>query len=705
MKKLLTFLSILLMSSVVYSQTITLEFPEIDDAVPGTQIAVPIYVTAISNTIAAFEVHLNYDYNVLTPVGVQNHHANFLPTSNWYNNMTYNDSIVYVSFTDATFSGQPIAPGEFLCEVLFDYDPAGGYSHLHFWVDPPKSFDPEKGSTYFMSGADGGYADFTMTFVDGHVSDGSGLGTEWTGAASSAWDDAGNWTAGVPADGVDATIPVVVAKAVYPVITVSAVTGALNIASGAMLTVAPGGDLTTNGLFTNDGDFYITSDPGGFSGSYYDGALSGGVTGIGNYQFTRNITTVADSGSPDGWHFLASPLATSFVNHDMFDYWVNTFDETTGFYQHMVGNLTIPCDPAPLTQLNPMIGWSVKYDNAYLCNAVNPGTGLDIEMMGPMTDLNDGTAAFNYAPSYTPTSAWPGYNLLGNPYSSAISCGLINFAGSNLDGTVAVYDDMSLDFIEWTTDVPTLDIPPTQGFFVHATAAGGTFTLTGAERIHSGQYFFKDVIDNLVELQVSGNETHDNIFIKFAEGTSTGYDIMRDAPKMFASVPSVPQIYTTSGGQELAIDVQESAALVHMAFKVGVEGTYTIEAVETSNFANVVLEDTFTGIETDLLSDSYTFNYTIGDNPNRFIVHFTPLGTPELEANSIHIWSSERNIYVTVPATVTGDVAVYNMMGQEVVANKVIPGMNVIPVNDVNTYYVVKVKSNNIVKTEKVFIR
>ena len=111
------------------------------------------------------------------------------------------------------------------------------------------------------------------------------------------------------------------------------------------------------------------------------------------------------------------------------------------------------------------------------------------------------------------------------------------------------------------------------------------------------------------------------------------------------------------------------------------------------------------GIETDLLSDSYTFNYTIGDNPNRFIVHFTPLGTPELEANSIHIWSSERNIYVTVPATVTGDVAVYNMMGQEVVANKVIPGMNVIPVNDVNTYYVVKVKSNNIVKTEKVFIR
>ncbi len=697
MKKLLTFLSILLMGAVLHSQTIDLEFPEIIDAVPGTQVVVPIYVMASTHTIAAFEVHLDYDNTVLTPVGIQGEHPNFAAGPNWYNNLSYNNHIVYASWTDGTFMGQSIGAGEVLYEVVFDY--LGGTSQLNFWMDPKGSYDPEKGSTYFMSGLDGGYAAFAMNFTNGSVTDVGG-GTEWTGAASSAWDDGGNWSAGVPADGVDATIPVVVTKAVYPVITVSAVTGALTINTGAMLTVAPNGDLTTNGLFTNDGDFYITSDAFGMSGSYIDNA---GLAGVGNYQFTRNIVTVADSGDWSGWHFLASPLATSFDNHDMFDYWVNTFDETTGFYQHMTGNLAIPCDPAPLAALTPMVGWSVKYDNAYLCAAVNIPTGLDIEMAGPMTDVN--TGGFNMSPAYTAASAWPGYNLYGNPYSSAISCAAINFVGSNLDGTVAVYDDLTWDFIEWTTDVPTLDVPPTQGFFVHATAAGGTFALTGAERVHSGQYFFKGDIDNLVELQVSGNETHDNIYIKFAEGTNTGYDIMRDAPKMFASVPSVPQIYTTSGGQELAIDVQEAADLVHMAFKVGVEGTYTIEAVETSNFANVVLEDNLTGIQTDLLTQSYDFQYTENDNPNRFIVHFTPLGTPELEANSISIWSSERNIYVTVPATVTGDVAVYNMMGQEVVANKVIPGMNVIPVNDVNTYYVVKVRSNNIVKTEKVFIR
>ncbi len=170
MKKIIGLLTISLMSLVIYSQTITLEFPEINDAIAGTQVVVPIYVTAIDGTIAAFEVHLNYDYNVLTPVGVQNHHANFLPATNWYNNMTYNDSIVYVSFTDGKFSGQPIAPGEALCEVVFDY--VGGNSNLHFWIDAPESFEPKKGVTYFMSGASTGYADFLMTFSDGYCHDG-----------------------------------------------------------------------------------------------------------------------------------------------------------------------------------------------------------------------------------------------------------------------------------------------------------------------------------------------------------------------------------------------------------------------------------------------------------------------------------------------------------------------------------------------------
>jgi hypothetical protein len=139
-----------------------------------------------------------------------------------------------------------------------------------------------------------------------------------------------------------------------------------------------------------------------------------------------------------------------------------------------------------------------------------------------------------------------------------------------------------------------------------------------------------------------------------------------------------------------------------MGFVANGAGTYTIEAIETSEFANVVLEDGLTFVQTDLLNGSYTFNYTEGEYP--FVIHFTPLGTPEHDANSINIWAANQTIYVQAPAT-NGDIVVYNMMGQEVVKTAIQPGLNVIPMENVNTYYIVKVLGSDITETGKVFIK
>jgi len=107
---------------------------------------------------------------------------------------------------------------------------------------------------------------------------------------------------------------------------------------------------------------------------------------------------------------------------------------------------------------------------------------------------------------------------------------------------------------------------------------------------------------------------------------------------------------------------------------------------------------------TDLNKDSYTFDYIPGIE-SRFVLHFGPLGVDNNTESVYNIYSFNKEVYVAVPLNTTGTITAYDMMGQEVVANKVIPGMNVIPVNDVNTYYVVKVMSNNNVVTEKVFIK
>ena len=87
------------------------------------------------------------------------------------------------------------------------------------------------------------------------------------------------------------------------------------------------------------------------------------------------------------------------------------------------------------------------------------------------------------------------------------------------------------------------------------------------------------------------------------------------------------------------------------------------------------------------------------------MIHFTPLGTIDNLADNITISAANHNIYVNVPGSVRGDIAVYNMMGQEVVRVDMNPGLNTIPMQDVNTYYIVKVISDTAAKTGKVFIR
>ena len=111
-----------------------------------------------------------------------------------------------------------------------------------------------------------------------------------------------------------------------------------------------------------------------------------------------------------------------------------------------------------------------------------------------------------------------------------------------------------------------------------------------------------------------------------------------------------------------------------------------------------------TGEQTDLLTSTYTFNYSLNDDTDRFFVHFTPLGTPELSANSIEIWSNDHKIYVQAPE-IDGDIVVFNMMGQEVIRTEIVPGLNVLPVNDRNSYYVVKVVSDDIARTGKVYVK
>jgi hypothetical protein len=89
---------------------------------------------------------------------------------------------------------------------------------------------------------------------------------------------------------------------------------------------------------------------------------------------------------------------------------------------------------------------------------------------------------------------------------------------------------------------------------------------------------------------------------------------------------------------------------------------------------------------------------------NRFIVHFTPLAVGENDADLINIYSSQKDVYVSVPANTRGNIMVYNLMGQKVVVNNINGSLNKVTLEK-SGYYVVKVNGNENVATKKVYIK
>jgi PKD repeat protein len=531
----------------------------------------------------------------------------------------------------------------------------------------------------------------------------------WSGnGIPGAWDDPNNWDClAVPGPGADIIIGEVT-KAAPPVLTFGPIViGSLTIMPGGLLTIASGGELTALGnttimTGTTNGKLYITSDATGWSGSFID---NGTIVGGGDFQFDREIVctgTLAGTGNPFGWSYLSSPVST-FTTDDLPNYFVNSWDQGNGVWNQMGYGLSSPCTPWPTTVLGDMDAWSINEDLMYPYPAC-PGSPLTtaetIEFKsttaGVHTNVPGKTLGYG-------AGLYQDWNLVANPYPSGVEPNLLTF-GPNTYPATYFYFACDGNYYYWSSAVGPYGMPANNGFFVRTTGPGDVLSIPNTARTHPTDWFWKSEVTSLLTLQASGNDLTDKLYVRFMEDAVAGLGKDGDAFKLFSETEGIPQIYTMAGSEMLAINALPETPAVPMGFRANGSGTYTIEAIETSEFENVVLEDLFTGVETDLLTGSYTFDYNVGDNDSRFVIHFTPLGTPELSANSISIWAANQMIYVQAPAT-TGDIVVYNMMGQEVVRTAIVPGLNEIPMKDINTYYIVKVLGSDVTETGKVFIK
>jgi len=500
--------------------------------------------------------------------------------------------------------------------------------------------------------------------------------TTWDGAA---------WSNGIP----DALKDAIIAGNYTE--NVNIVCKDLTINNSVALTINPTITLTVNGTLTNnngDAGLIIKSDATG-SGSLIHSTAS--------VPATVERFIVAEK-----WHYFSIPRQNMLINqitpHTLGVY-MKDHNSNTGLWTNLGGSNTLQTGK----------GYSVWKSLTVECEDWT---------MNIAGNLNSGSVNIPVDNIDNPY----GWNLIGNPYPSAIDWELVDRSGSNVlnttyfwNGTAySVYQGGSGGIPGVGTNGATQYIPAVQGFFVRTTATG-TLTMTNAAREHNTQSFFRESQPFAqMRMSLTTNGIDDETVLRFFGEASNSFDDNYDAAKLFATDNTNPEIYSISNGESYAINSLPSIS-EDISIQVGIKTNatqpteFSISAGDVSSFNSgiyIYLEDLQESVITDLnIQNAYTFTAQ-GDQPNRFVLRFTmsPVSVNALNMSNVKIYSYQNTIFVKNLSENEGMVQIYNMLGEIVNSEKLKKTSTATFMLPTQGTYLVKVTCNGKVETKRVFV-
>ncbi len=417
--------------------------------------------------------------------------------------------------------------------------------------------------------------------------------------------------------------------------------------------------------------------------------INDGASFIGSEFLTVGSVSVKRTFANNKWHFLSSPVASNTFGQAFSNslvVWAKEWNPTTNAWVYKTGAQSFVVGK----------GYSVG-TSAPPVTANFTGTLNSTAITAPL--------AFNAGVN-------PTWNLLGNPFQSAIDWDNLSFAGS-VGGSVAVYNGTTYNYWNGTAGALTGGIIPAQnGFFVTTTVNGSSVTIPLTARVHSNIPFYKESAANLLALQASGNGSEDQVYVHFNENATASYDTQFDAQKLWGS-EDAPQIYSTTSSDVLAINELplEGNEVVNIGFKCNTTGQYNLNAtgIETFDYSTpIILEDMKLNIIQDLRKNAeYNFDYTASEDANRFKLHFkSTTGIIDAANIGISVYSFVRDVVVNNSTALAGEVWVYDMAGREMAHTTLTTqAKTTIPMQVATGAYMVKVVTEKATINQKVFIK
>jgi hypothetical protein len=458
--------------------------------------------------------------------------------------------------------------------------------------------------------------------------------------------------------------------------------GRLTIGAGVTLTIK--GQFNVEGSINNNGNLVIESSATESGSMVYNASISG--------TYKQTITNGV-------WHLIGVPMTGVELG---------AFDPAGG-------------DGYMRPYVTATPGWGdYMYDES---TVLNVGQGYEYWTTVNNTVSVSGTF-YNGNKSLTLSTAGNKYNLIANPYPCALDWETVADNANVTSGSVyyynatggtngyAVYSAAS----NTGTFGATQFIPPFQGFFVEQTGGDASMDFTNENKAHPDHEFYKNSksegISDRVRIQISQDEFWSETVVVGVEGATSGYDRNIDTRMPTITDPVAPEIYSKGGDEKIMINgIGDYPAVVPLELDVLIAGIIKLQVTEMSDmlpYTLVELEDRQTGTFYTLTPTFMGLNINVeqGILRDRFFVHYSStVGIDEQDVNKPEIYSARNIVYIKNNNQVEYDYQIINMLGQ-VIAEGQNNGSQIFSVqlDQPAAYYLVKVTTNDLTTTEKLYI-
>ena len=337
----------------------------------------------------------------------------------------------------------------------------------------------------------------------------------------------------------------------------------------------------------------------------------------------------------------------------------------------------------------PTMMWNYYYDGQNDYTTLELGRGYLYANTDDVTvELN---GAFNVSDvqfplSYTENNVLAGFNMIGNPFSH-------NITNANMKPDVELaggFYEISANggFVAKTSGSA---IAPMESVLVKANAKGGTLV------INPTAISKRNTVDNgVIAVNVSNSNYNDVAYVSFNEGVGLDKIEHRNA--------EIPMVFVPVNNKNYAIAMMEQDVTeIPVSFKAATMGEYTIGAeAQNCEYAMMTLVDRFTGVETNLLIEDYTFMATSNDNAERFIIKLAMSNSNDGDNENFAFINNGMMYIYNIEGQ--GVVSVYDVTGRPVAEYNVAESANISTSDFAAGVYIIRMTDENGVKVQKIVV-